>query len=420
MRKSAKKKQENAEVSPDLGEEIAVTPADATVDTASKKSIGFALLTMREKKELSLDKVAVNLNISERYLQAIEQMEVDELPEKVYTLGFVRSYARYLGVDPQKSVDRFKKEMYDGQAPREIQMPEPLKPIEKPKTALVVATTLIAFGVAAFFYAYETPGKSPSTDQGIHTDNQTSNLSIAPPAAYEFKAEVSPSLSQPFAQELSPTTELNSNANASPAPNQAVAYDSTPAQSGDQKIEQKEQATATPSQTTQQTVLGEAQNNGAVQKSAADATPGTPNSTLNQSIDAPSDAPVVIKANQTVNNSQKLEKLVLNFNDKAWVAIKRSGTVLISKTFTPGESYSFPYSKDLSLSTQNTKAFNVNLEGKEYSLTDRGEKLENFQLKDLTTPPPAPAPEVKPTAIAIEGNGAGDSQTKLAEPSVLE
>jgi cytoskeleton protein RodZ len=76
------------------------------------KSIGEILRVVRESRGDSLKEVGAYLRISERYLVAIEAMSLADLPEQVYALGFVRSYAQYLGVDPQKSVTQFKAEIY--------------------------------------------------------------------------------------------------------------------------------------------------------------------------------------------------------------------------------------------------------------------------------------------------------------------
>ena len=42
--------------------------------------------------------------INRTYLQAIEDGRFEELPAPVYARGFVRSYARHLGVDPEEAV----------------------------------------------------------------------------------------------------------------------------------------------------------------------------------------------------------------------------------------------------------------------------------------------------------------------------
>jgi len=58
----------------------------------------------REKKELSLDDVSNVTKISSRMLQAIEAENFDRLPGGVFNRGFIRAYAKHLGLDPEQAV----------------------------------------------------------------------------------------------------------------------------------------------------------------------------------------------------------------------------------------------------------------------------------------------------------------------------
>ena len=58
----------------------------------------------REKKELSFDDVSNVIKISSRMLQAIEQENFDQLPGGVFNKGFIRAYAKQLGLDPEEAV----------------------------------------------------------------------------------------------------------------------------------------------------------------------------------------------------------------------------------------------------------------------------------------------------------------------------
>jgi transcriptional regulator with XRE-family HTH domain len=65
---------------------------------------GDKFRTAREKKELSLDDVSNVTKISARMLQAIEQEHFDLLPGGVFNKGFIRAYAKHLGMDPEDAV----------------------------------------------------------------------------------------------------------------------------------------------------------------------------------------------------------------------------------------------------------------------------------------------------------------------------
>jgi cytoskeleton protein RodZ len=58
----------------------------------------------REKKNLSLDDVSNVTKISARMLQAIEQEQFDQLPGGVFNKGFIRAYAKHLGLDAEEAV----------------------------------------------------------------------------------------------------------------------------------------------------------------------------------------------------------------------------------------------------------------------------------------------------------------------------
>jgi cytoskeletal protein RodZ len=62
--------------------------------------IGERLRAAREARGLSLEAVAAELRIRIIILAAMEQEDHAALPERVYLLGLLRSYARFLGLDP--------------------------------------------------------------------------------------------------------------------------------------------------------------------------------------------------------------------------------------------------------------------------------------------------------------------------------
>jgi cytoskeleton protein RodZ len=61
----------------------------------------------REKKELSLDDVSNVTKISTRMLQAIEQEQFDHLPGGVFNRGFIRAYAKHLGLNSEDAINDY-------------------------------------------------------------------------------------------------------------------------------------------------------------------------------------------------------------------------------------------------------------------------------------------------------------------------
>lgn len=61
----------------------------------------------REQKELTFDNVSNVTKINARMLQAIEEEHFDELPGGVFNKGFIRAYAKHLGLDPEEAVTEY-------------------------------------------------------------------------------------------------------------------------------------------------------------------------------------------------------------------------------------------------------------------------------------------------------------------------
>jgi cytoskeletal protein RodZ len=61
----------------------------------------------REKKNLSLDDVSNVTKIGSRMLQAIEEERFDQLPGGVFNKGFIRAYAKHLGLNDEEAVNDY-------------------------------------------------------------------------------------------------------------------------------------------------------------------------------------------------------------------------------------------------------------------------------------------------------------------------
>ena len=70
-------------------------------------SFGENLRRERELRGIDLREMADATKISIRFLQALEQDRVDILPGGIFPRAFVRQYAKYLGLDPERLVAEF-------------------------------------------------------------------------------------------------------------------------------------------------------------------------------------------------------------------------------------------------------------------------------------------------------------------------
>lgn len=65
-------------------------------------SVGELLKAARESRSLTLDVVNQETKISVDVLNALEQDDFDSIGSDIYVKGFIRNYARYLGVDVEQ------------------------------------------------------------------------------------------------------------------------------------------------------------------------------------------------------------------------------------------------------------------------------------------------------------------------------
>lgn len=70
-------------------------------------SIGDFFKQVRETKGLTVDEVASKTRIRTDFVKALEEGNFAKLPDQVFARGFVRSYARSLGLDEDDAIHRF-------------------------------------------------------------------------------------------------------------------------------------------------------------------------------------------------------------------------------------------------------------------------------------------------------------------------
>ena len=104
------------------------------------KRLGEWFKEEREMKGLSLEEVSKALRIRPHYLEAMEEGRFDELPPQVIAKGFIRAYARHLGLDEEEAIRLYQEEVNKGESP-------PLPPQKEGREVapLVVALLTVAF-----------------------------------------------------------------------------------------------------------------------------------------------------------------------------------------------------------------------------------------------------------------------------------
>ena len=94
--------------------------ADRAYAAEAGPSLPERLLAARERKGVDLYRAERDTKIRARYLAALEHGEYAELPGAVYTKGFLRNYALYLGLDPEDVIRQWKRERGDAEPAPQI------------------------------------------------------------------------------------------------------------------------------------------------------------------------------------------------------------------------------------------------------------------------------------------------------------
>ena len=117
----------------------------------------------RQRGGYSVADAAHVLRIQEHYLEALELGRFDRIPGTTYTIGFLRSYAGFLGIDPDKMVEAFKREQGLDTKEHRLAFPSPSDSSPKPKFWLILLVLVLA-GLAYGGWQYQSTGGQIATD----------------------------------------------------------------------------------------------------------------------------------------------------------------------------------------------------------------------------------------------------------------
>ena len=126
-------------------------------------SLCAELREARQRGGFSLSDAAHVLRIQEHYLEALEEGRFDLIPGTTYTIGFLRSYAGFLGLDPDEMVDAFKREQGLETNEHRLAFPSPSDTSPKPKFWLILLVLVLA-GLAYGGWQYQSTGGQIATD----------------------------------------------------------------------------------------------------------------------------------------------------------------------------------------------------------------------------------------------------------------
>lgn len=115
--------------------------------------VGEILRRTRVHYGQSIADIEKALRIRASQIKAIEEEDVENLPGRVYAIGFVRSYAEYLGLDGDKMVHLFKAQSGGKASSPELEFPVHAADSKMPPLWLVFLSSCAAILIIAGWWA---------------------------------------------------------------------------------------------------------------------------------------------------------------------------------------------------------------------------------------------------------------------------
>ena len=192
-------------------------------------SFGDRLKKEREQRSISLDDISLSTKIGTRMLRALEEEKFEQLPGGIFNKGFVRAYARHVGLDEEQTLADYMEALGESRmqalpevhAAKPAPAPEP-RPVahaggehgasEIPWGMLALALLLIVLAFASWSYYHRAPQMEKSTNAPAPATETTapsgSAPSSSPPSAAPSPAQTVPASNDGKAPSTPiPTTE---------------------------------------------------------------------------------------------------------------------------------------------------------------------------------------------------------------------
>jgi cytoskeleton protein RodZ len=144
--------------------------------------LGSSLREARVRRGIELAQVAAETRIRMRYLQALEDERFELLPGSVYTKGFLRAYADYLGLDGQLFIDEHNARFSADGAPPAPPLLE-LRPWPLWRYGLIAAVLLLTLTGALLAWQLSSPSPRPARSRAAVAKAAGTPAPAAPRAA---------------------------------------------------------------------------------------------------------------------------------------------------------------------------------------------------------------------------------------------
>jgi cytoskeleton protein RodZ len=178
-------------------------------------SIGNDLRVARERLGWDPGTIAAHLRIRPSILSAIEEGRFADMPAGAYMIGFLRTYARALGLDADEAARRFRAEAAELTRKPELIFPAPMAERGVPVGVVVLLGAVLAIGAYVGWYRLSSsrPGEEPVRE----VPQRLADMVQPPPAPLPKPAEAPSVVAEVPQPVMPPSVPPSSAAAAIPA-----------------------------------------------------------------------------------------------------------------------------------------------------------------------------------------------------------
>lgn len=162
------------------------------------ESLGEKLRLAREARGITISEVSAQTRIATRYLEAIEENNYKPLPGGVFNKGFIKAYAKYVGVDETEALNDYARIMSTQVDPQEeenrYRRPSVMTDDSRRSSwtsgiFAVIILVLLTGGVLALVQWYRSspaePAKAPASNSNSTVANTSTPVATPAPAAID-------------------------------------------------------------------------------------------------------------------------------------------------------------------------------------------------------------------------------------------
>jgi cytoskeleton protein RodZ len=353
--------------------------------------VGEILRRTRVHYNQSIEDVANFMRIRVTQLEAIEKGDIDQLPGRVYAIGYVRTYSEYLGLDGEKMIQLFKQQSGSKSQKPELHFPVAASESKAPNISLIlVSLAVLVLVIGMWMVISASGGREP--DAIAEIPNVPSDMRVADVMGTGDAAKPAAAPAVVVAADGTVLEDMSLPAGATPPQPAATAPSAV-------------DGVIPPAVTTDAAATTDA-NAAAV---AAVAAAGTDAAVAAEATTPAVPAAVVPPARE----------IVINVKQRAWVEVRdKQNKAILSRIIKPGESFVVPEENyGLRLDTGNAGGLEFSVNGQVLRpLGAVGDILRGIVLDGapmLEKYPPLPAG----TAAAVAATPAPAAETPAAEPT---